>query len=134
MAFYVRHGCFKHACRYILDQVSPRFNLYLYSLKQLCHTIFMILLFFFFSGARDGAAVRAALACHQCGPGSNPGIDAVWVEFVVGSLLYSKRFFSWFFGFLPPFKNQHFQIPIRKVEPLFGCATSQSLLISYFFT
>ena len=45
--------------------------------------------------ARDGAVVRA-LACHQCGLGSNPGVDAIimWVEFVVGSLLCSKRFFS----------------------------------------
>ena len=27
-------------------------------------------------GARDGAVVRA-LASHQCGPGSNPGVDAM---------------------------------------------------------
>ena len=27
-------------------------------------------------GARDGAVVRA-LASHQCGPGSNPGVDAI---------------------------------------------------------
>ena len=35
-----------------------------------------------------------ALASHQCGPGSNPGVGAilVWVEFVVGSLLCCKRF------------------------------------------
>jgi len=29
-----------------------------------------------FGGARDGAVVRA-LASHQCGPGSNPGVDAI---------------------------------------------------------
>ena len=27
-------------------------------------------------GERDGAVVRA-LASHQCGPGSNPGVDAI---------------------------------------------------------
>ena len=49
--------------------------------------------------------VRAALARHQCGPGSNPGIDAMWVEFVVGSRLCSERFFSWSFGFRLPSKT-----------------------------
>ena len=34
----------------------------------------------------------------------------MWIEFVVGSLLYSERFFS---GFSPPLVNQHFQIQIR---------------------
>ena len=28
-----------------------------------------------------------ALASHLCGPGSNPGVNAMWVEFVVVSLL-----------------------------------------------
>ena len=46
-------------------------------------------------GARDGTVVRA-LAPHQRGLGSNPGVDAIimCIEFVVGSLLCSKRFFS----------------------------------------
>ena len=48
-------------------------------------------------GSKGGAVVRA-LASHQCGPGSNPGVD-MWVEFVVGSLLCSERFFSGYFGF-----------------------------------
>ena len=45
--------------------------------------------------ARDGAVVKA-LAPHQCGLGPNPSADAIimWVEFVVGSLLCSKRFYS----------------------------------------
>ena len=34
------------------------------------------------------------LASHQCGPGSNPVISIMWVEFVVGSLHCSERFFS----------------------------------------
>ena len=38
-------------------------------------------------GSKGGTVVRA-LASHQCGPGSNPGVGAIimWVEFVVGSL------------------------------------------------
>ena len=36
----------------------------------------------------------------------------MWVEFVVGSLPCSERFFYGYSGFLV-FKNQHFQIPIR---------------------
>ena len=44
---------------------------------------------------RDGAVVRA-LASHHCGLGSNSGFNAIIirVDFVVGSLLCSKRFFS----------------------------------------
>ena len=51
-------------------------------------------------GSRDGAVVRA-LASHQSGLGSIPGLGVIimWVEFVVGSRLYSERFFSWYFGF-----------------------------------
>ena len=44
-----------------------------------------------------------ALASHQCGLGSNPGVDVItWVEFVVGSLLSSERFFSGHSGFPLP--------------------------------
>ena len=41
------------------------------------------------------------LTSHQCGPGSNPGVERhiMWVEFVVGSLLYSERFFSGYSSF-----------------------------------
>ena len=52
---------------------------------------------FFLEGSKGGAVVRA-LASHQCGPGSNPGVD-MWVEFVVGSLPCSERFFSGYSGF-----------------------------------
>ena len=39
-------------------------------------------------------AVERALPSHQCGPGSNPGVDFIytWVKFVVGSLPCSERF------------------------------------------
>ena len=44
------------------------------SRKQKCNvTVFLCNVFF---GSRDGAVVRA-LASHQCGPGSNPGVDAI---------------------------------------------------------
>ena len=36
----------------------------------------LILLTYTLDSARDGAAVRA-LASHHCGPGSNPGVDAM---------------------------------------------------------
>ena len=42
-------------------------------------------------GCRDGIVVRT-FASHQCGPGSIPSIDAMWVEFVIGSHLHSKGF------------------------------------------
>ena len=50
-------------------------------------------------GSKGGAVVRA-LTSHQCGLGTNSGIYAMWVEFVVGSLLCCERFFSGYSGFL----------------------------------
>ena len=48
---------------------------------------------------RDGTEVRA-LASHQCVPGWIPGTRRhMWVEFVVGSLPCSKRFYSLYSGF-----------------------------------
>ena len=49
-------------------------------------------------GSRVGTVVRE-LASHQCGPGLIPGPGVMWVEFVVGSLLCSERFFSGYSGF-----------------------------------
>ena len=43
-------------------------------------------------GSKDGAVVRV-LASHQCLLGSTQ--SQMWVEFVVGSLLCSERFFFW---------------------------------------
>ena len=47
-----------------------------------------------------------------------PGFESwrqrhMWVEFVVGSLPCSERFFLRVLWFSPLLKNQHFQIPIR---------------------
>ena len=43
--------------------------------------------------------LRVIAASHQCGSGSNPGVDAImWVEFA-RSLLCYERFFSGYFDF-----------------------------------
>ena len=50
------------------------------------------------------------LASHQCGPGSNTGVDAImWVKFVVGFLLCTKRFLSEYFGCPLFFKTNTFK-------------------------
>ena len=51
-------------------------------------------------GSRDGAVMRA-LASHQCGSGSSPGLGSHgWFEFVVCSRPCFERFFSGYSGFL----------------------------------
>ena len=50
------------------------------------------------------------------------------VEFVVGSLLCSERFFSGYSGFPLSKKNQHFQIPIRSGTHGHVSASSYELL------
>ena len=76
-----------------------------------------------------------ALASYQCGPGSNPGVDAICglSLFVVGSLLYSERFFSGYSGFpspqKPTFPNSNSTRNQVDEEPLCGCATCKSLFI-----
>ena len=54
-----------------------------------------------------------ALASHQSGLVSNPGISAIWVEFVVGCLPCCERLFS---PGTPVFPSQHLQIPIFNME------------------
>ena len=44
-------------------------------------------------GARDGAVVRA-LASHQCGPGSNPGVEAICGLSLLLVLSFAPRGFS----------------------------------------
>ena len=69
-----------------------------------------------FMGSKGGAVVRA-LASHQCGPGSNPGVD-MWVEFVVGSLPCSERFFSGYSGFplSPKTNTSKFQFDLERTD------------------
>ena len=56
--------------------------------------LILLLPFSCLMGSKGNVVVRT-FASHQCGPGSNPGVDARhrWVEFVVGSLP-SPRVFS----------------------------------------
>ena len=63
-------------------------------------------------GSKGGAVVRAH-AFHQCGPGSNPGVNAIcgWVCCWFSLLL--REVFLWVLRFSPLLQNQHFQIPIR---------------------
>ena len=53
----------------------------------------------------------------------------MWVEFVVGSLPRSERFFSGYYGFpLSKVKNEHFQIPIPSGTHGYVSASSYELL------
>ena len=55
-----------------------------------------------------------ALASHQCGPGSIPGLDIICgLSFVVGSCPCSEGFSPGSLVISSLLKNQHFQIPIR---------------------
>ena len=63
-------------------------------------------------GARYGAVVRA-LASHQCGPVSHPGVDAICGLSYCGFSPFLREVFLRVLRFSPLLKNQHFQIPIR---------------------
>ena len=54
-----------------------------------------------------------ALASHQCGPGSNPGVNAICGLSLLLVLSVVPRGFSPGTPVSPLLKNQHFQIPIR---------------------
>ena len=84
-------------------------------------------------GARDGAVVRA-LASHQCGPGSNPRVDAICGLSLLLILSFAPRGFSP--GTLvfpspqkPTFPDSNSTRDQVDEEPLCGCATSKSLFI-----
>ena len=68
-----------------------------------------------FGWSRDSTAVRALALI----PPMWPGFDSrtrrhIWVEFVIGSRLYSEKFFSGYSGTpLSSLKNQHFSVPIQ---------------------
>ena len=63
-------------------------------------------------GSRDGAVVRA-LASHQCGPGSIPGLGVICGLSLLLVLVPAPRVFLRVLRFSSLHKNQHFQIPIR---------------------
>ena len=81
-----------------------------------------------------------ALASHQCGPGSNPGVDVImWVEFVVGSLSCSERFSPGTPVFPFPKKNNisKFQFDLERTDSFqrvvmnsYSCKCSLGMQIS----
>ena len=101
------------------------------------HNIFLRFKAHHVGGARDGTVERV-LASHQCGPGSNPGVDTICglSLFVVGSLLCSERFFFGYSVFPSPqnptLPNSNSTRNKVDEEPLSGCATSKSLFIYLF--
>ena len=79
-----------------------------------------------------------ALVPHQCGPGSNPGGDAICVLSLLLVLSFALRGFSP--GTLvfsspqkPTFPNCNSTKNQVDEEPLCGCATSKSLYIYLFY-
>ena len=85
--------------------------------------------------ARDGTVVRA-LASHQCGPGSNPGVDAIRGLSLLLVLSLALRGFSPGTAVFPSpqkpaFSNSNSTMNHVDEEPLCGCATSKSSFISF---
>ena len=62
--------------------------------------------------ARMVQVVRA-IASHQCGRGSNPGVNTTCGLSLLFILAFALKGFFGVFQFSPLLKNQHFQIPIR---------------------
>ena len=67
---------------------------------------------FYVTATRDGAEVRA-LTSHQCGPGSNPGVNAICGLSLFWFFPLLRDVFLQVLSFSPLLKNQHFQIPIQ---------------------
>ena len=77
-----------------------------------------------------------ALFSHQCGPGSNPGVDAICGSSLLLVLSPAPRGFSsgtpvFPFPQKPTFPNSNSTRKQAGEEPLCGCATSRSLFIIY---
>ena len=86
--------------------------------------------------SKEGAVVRA-LASHQCGPRSNPGVDAICGLSLFLVLSLAPRGFSAgtpVFPSLqkPTFLNSNSTRNQVDEEPLCGCATCKSLFIYLF--
>ena len=87
-------------------------------------------------GASDGAVVRA-LASHQCGPGSNPGVDAICGLSLLLVLSFAPRGFSpgtpvFPSPLKPTLSNSNSTRNQVHEEPLCGGATANSLFIFLF--
>ena len=57
--------------------------------------------------------VVRAIASHQCGRGSNPGVNTTCGLSLLFILAFALKGFFGVFQFSPLLKNQHFQIPIQ---------------------
>ena len=76
------------------------------------------------------------LASHQCGPGSNPGVDAIcWLSLLMVPSLSLRDFSPGTSVFpspqKPTFPNSNSTRNQVDEEPFCGCATSKSLFICY---
>ena len=74
-----------------------------------------------------------ALASHQCGPGSSPGVDAACGLSLLLVLSFAPRGFSPGTLVSPLLKNQPTRNQVDE-EPLNGFATSKSLFIYFTFS
>ena len=89
-------------------------------------------------GGGKGGVVARALASHQRGLGSNPGVDAMCGLNLFLVLSFAPRGFSPGTPVFPSpqkptFSNSNSTRAVRPdEEPFCGCATSKSLLISFF--
>ena len=86
--------------------------------------------------SKEGAVVRA-LASHQCGPRSNPGVDAICGLSLFLVLSLAPRGFSAGTPVFPSpqkptFPNSNSTRNQVDEEPLCGCATCKSLFIYLF--
>ena len=84
-------------------------------------------------GSKGGAVVRAP-SSHQCGPCSNPGVDATCGLSLLLVLSFAPRGFSLGTPVFPSpqkptFPNSNSTRNQVDEEPLCGCATSKSLLL-----
>jgi len=90
-----------------------------------------------FWGERDGAVVKA-LASHQCGPVSNPGVDAICGLSLLLVLSFAPRGFSPSTPVFPSpqkpaFPNSNSTRNQVDEEPLCGCPNSKSIFNFYLF-
>ena len=85
-------------------------------------------------GSKGGLVVRA-LASHQCGPGSNPGVDAICGLSLLLVLSLAPRGFSPGTPVFPSPQKPTFpnsnstRNQVDELELLCGCATCNSLLL-----
>ena len=92
---------------------------------------------FFSMGSKGGAVVRA-LASHQCGPGSNPGVDTMCGLSLLLVLSFAPRGFSpgtpvFSSPQKPTFPNSNSTRNQVDEEPLCGCATCKSLFYLFIY-